>query len=97
MHLGNMSLILSDTRPLSLAPVYDMLPMQFRPGASGEIVPRALTFDLPLPDQRDDWQFAAAISRNFWQRVADDAGLSASMRKIAGDALQKLAAAAARA
>ena len=90
MHLGNISLILTDARPLALAPVYDMLPMQFRPVASGEIVPRRLLVDLPLPSQRDDWKFAAAIAHEFWQQTADASEVSAPMRDIAGDALQKL-------
>ena len=97
MHLGNVSLILTDARPLALAPVYDMLPMQFRPAVSGEIVPRRLVVDLPLPKQRDDWQFAATIAREFWQHTADAAEVSPSMRDIAGDALQHLVSASNRA
>ncbi|MCW1777683.1 hypothetical protein NB693_25720 [Pantoea ananatis] len=39
MHLGNAGLM--GDLPLALAPIYDMLPMAFRPAASGEVVERA--------------------------------------------------------
>lgn len=86
MHLGNAGLILEDTRPLALAPAYDMLPMHFRPASSGEVVRRDYAVTLPTPEFRDDWRAAATIAQHFWQRVADDAGISRAFRGIAGGA-----------
>lgn len=86
MHLGNAGLVLADARPLALAPAYDMLPMHFRPAASGEVVPRDYAVTLPTPEFRDDWRIAAAIARDFWRRVADDAGISGDFRGIAAGA-----------
>lgn len=86
MHLGNAGLLLRDARPLSPAPVYDMLPMNFRPGASGEIVERRHDVPLPAPEQRDDWHAAAGMAQVFWCRVVDDARISAGFRTIADGA-----------
>ena len=86
MHLGNAALQLQDTRPLPLAPIYDMLPMHFRPATSGEIVERRYEIALPTPEQRDDWHVAAPMALEFWQRVSDEARISAPFRAIAGDA-----------
>lgn len=86
MHLGNASLQLTDARPLRLLPAYDMLPMHFRPATSGEVVERTYEVVLPTPERRDDWHAAARIAREFWQRVADDARISAGFRTLADDA-----------
>jgi hypothetical protein len=37
MHYGNAALILCERLPLQLGPVYDMLPMAYRPGAENMI------------------------------------------------------------
>jgi hypothetical protein len=86
MHLGNAALQLADTRPLRLAPAYDMLPMRFRPANNGEIVERHYEITLPTPEHRDDWHAAALMAREFWKRVGSDARISASFRGIAADA-----------
>ncbi|WP_254459386.1 type II toxin-antitoxin system HipA family toxin YjjJ [Xanthomonas sacchari] len=96
MHLGNAGLILGDTLPLPLAPVYDMLPMAFRPAASGEVVERAYALPLPTPDQRDDWRAAAGMAVQFWERVSEDAHMSAAFHSIARDALAQLTRAVSR-
>lgn len=86
MHLGNAALQLTDARPLRVLPAYDMLPMRFRPAPSGEVVERPYEVVLPTPERRDDWHEAARVARVFWQRVADDARISAEFRALAGDA-----------
>lgn len=96
MHLGNASLFLGDTRPLALAPSYDMLPMALRPASTGEIVARTLAVVPPLPEQRDLWAEAARMAQDFWQRVEADAGISDDMRRIAATQAQSVAAALAR-
>lgn len=93
MHLGNASLVLTDARPLSLAPSYDMLPMALCPASTGELVTRTLEIPAPLPQYRADWLSAAAIARMFWQRVAAADGVSAPFREISHTQLRKLEAA----
>jgi hypothetical protein len=90
MHLGNAALQLQDMRPLPLLPVYDMLPMRFRPTAGGEIVDRRHEVPLPTPEQRDDWREAARMAQAFWQRVAGDARISPAFHAIADDARSML-------
>lgn len=86
MHLGNAALHLGDQRPLSLAPVYDMLPMRFRPANSGEIVERRYEIALPAPEQNADWLEAAPLARRFWQRVAEEPRISTPFKTIANEA-----------
>lgn len=86
MHLGNAALQLTDERPLPLAPIYDMLPMRFRPANSGEIVERRYEITLPTPEHRDDWHAAALMAADFWARVRSDTRISAPFRAIANDA-----------
>lgn len=93
MHLANIALHLTDQRPFRVAPVYDMLPMRFRPSANGEVVTREYVLRLPLPEQRDDWRVAAAMARAFWEAVSDHPAISGAFRDIASDARRKLDAA----
>lgn len=86
MHLGNAGLVLTDTRPLALAPAYDMLPMLWRPSTQGEVVPRVFTPVLPTPQQRDNWQHAAHMAVQFWQAVAQLPHMSQAFLDIATDA-----------
>ena len=90
MHLGNASLVLGDQRPLTLAPSYDMLPMQFRPTSQGEVVPRAYQVSTPLPDHIIQWREAAAMASDFWRLVSDDEAISLDFRLIAEQARQSL-------
>jgi hypothetical protein len=83
MHDGNASLFLADDASVALTPVYDMLPMAWRPLALG---PRPYA---PVvrptgdgPPEAMDW--ARPVASDFWQRVADDARLPGDLRAIAG-------------
>lgn len=96
MHLGNAALILADDRPLALAPAYDMLPMHFRPAASGEIVPREYAVILPTPEFREDWRVAATLALAFWRQVEDNPAISETFRRIAEGASKALGHAMAR-
>lgn len=87
MHLGNAGLILTDTRPLTLAPAYDMLPMMFRPASTGELVDREFKIVLPTPEQQADWREAAVAAEAFWAQVAVAEVVSEGFRAIAQDAL----------
>lgn len=90
MHLGNAALILRQERPLALAPMYDMLPMQFRPGSGGEIIPRELDIRLPTPDLRDEWALAAAAAETFWTEVLSHPRITDGFRSIATQAREKV-------
>lgn len=96
MHSGNIGLHLSDRRPLRLAPVYDMLPMRFRPSANGEVVDREYEVRLPLPEQRSDWRRAVIMALDFWQAILDDPDISGDFQRIAEKAKQTLGNAARR-
>jgi hypothetical protein len=96
MHLGNASLVLADTRPLALAPSYDMLPMALRPASTGEVVERVLEVPPPLPGgQQAHWRDAARAARDFWLRASTE-DVSAPFRNIAAAQLDRLDAAITR-
>ncbi len=86
MHFGNLAFWLRDELPLSLAPVYDMLPMLWAPAAGGEIVPRTFAPFPPTPAQAADWAVAAEWAEVFWARVAGDARVSPEFAGIAREA-----------
>ena len=93
MHLGNAGVFLADKRPLALTPAYDMLPMAFRPAATGELVERQYVVTLPTPEFADQWREAARLARLFWQRVAQTPGISAGFAAIARSASTALSGA----
>lgn len=82
MHGGNLSFYLTDF-PLSLAPVYDTLPMAFAPTTAGYMrqdLPE-IAFDTRV--SKEAWQFALPLARDFWRRVAGDMRISAGFRALA--------------
>lgn len=95
MHAGNLAFWLDETLSFRVTPVYDMLPMLWAPGVQGEILERRFSPAPPLPASREHWQKAAAWAAVFWERVADDARLSAdftNFARSAGATLQTLRA-----
>ncbi|MCC4615427.1 type II toxin-antitoxin system HipA family toxin YjjJ [Xanthomonas campestris pv. asclepiadis] len=96
MHLGNAALVLADTLPLKLAPVYDMLPMALRPASSGEVVHRDIEIPPPGVSQFAQWRRAAAMAEQFWQQAIDNDNVSEQMRGIATRALASLRRTASR-
>lgn len=83
MHLANASVWFGDTEPLALAPAYDMLPMLFRPGAGGEIVPRQFNPTLPPSRLQEEWDEVRPWAEEFWRRVAAEERISPEFREIA--------------
>jgi hypothetical protein len=83
MHFGNLSLFVAPADAargrFTLAPLYDMLPMRWRPDAATG------AFDwLPFTPEPIDLQSPArAVAQVFWQRVAAHASLSADLRALA--------------
>lgn len=69
-----------DRRPLHLAPVYDMLPMHYRPTATGEILTTDFPPPLPAPQALQTWQRAAMLALAFWQCVQGDERISEQFR-----------------
>jgi len=83
MHYGNASLFLESTRPLALAPSYDMLPMLYRPDPEGALPERVFNPPPPLPEALESWSVAAELAAIYWTRVAQTPSISAPFRTIA--------------
>lgn len=81
MHEGNLSF-----HPgLSLAPVYDMLPMRYAPQRGGEVPPQTYAPALPLPTEALEWHRAALAAVVYWTRCAADARISGSFQAICAE------------
>ena len=83
MHQGNASLFLDRNRPLSLAPVYDMTPMLYRPDSEGGLPERLFAPLPPLPESMSTWLAALTLAETFWSTLAQSAQVSADFRTIA--------------
>jgi hypothetical protein len=70
MHFGNLSFYFRFGHQLSLAPVYDMLPMIYAPVAGDELPDRE--FEVPLPGGKNlsVWRPIADVAEIFWRDVA---------------------------
>ena len=97
MHTGNLSFQPRGGR-LTLAPVYDMLPMRHAPLPGGEVAPPPREFEpvLPLPTQRTSWGIACRAALAFWQAAAADVRISAGFQAICARHARDLAEQAAR-
>jgi len=81
MHDGNLA-FRPATRFLNLAPIYDMLPMLYAPSRGGEVPPRTLSFQLPLPAEHDDWIRAATAASSYWLTCSQDSRISPDFRRL---------------
>ncbi len=83
MHFGNLSFLFSFDTTLSLAPVYDMLPMMYSPHAGGEL-PQA-RFEPPLPtgDNLDIWAAIAQRAEQYWRELAEHGQVSGGFAAVA--------------
>ncbi len=91
MHFGNLSLAVQREDiargRFTLAPLYDMLPMRWRPNpGSGEL--DWYSFE---PQPIDLQSAARPVALQFWQRVKDHPPLSAGMRALAAIMIKALA------
>lgn len=82
MHPGNLSFITRGARVLGLAPVYDMLPMQYAPH-QGHIIDRALDLPVPKPSDVGRWEDVCAAATDFWARVSRHPQVSEPFRELA--------------
>jgi len=84
MHYGNAGLYLdSTTRPLVLAPTYDMVPMLYRPDMEGHLPETPIVPSLPPPESRSNWTRAVGLAREYWLQLSRTEGLSEPFRRIA--------------
>jgi hypothetical protein len=81
MHAGNLSFQSQPTGHYTLAPVYDMLPMLYRP-VSGELLPRIYTPPLPTMETVGVWPDALQAALLFWEWVSIDGEISSGFRRI---------------
>jgi hypothetical protein len=90
VHFGNLSLVVAREDVargrFSLAPVYDMLPMRWRPdAASGSL--ELWPFTPELDDVESD---SARLALEFWGRVAGTDAISAEFRRLAAEMGQRI-------
>ena len=78
MHEGNLSFLPG----LTLAPVYDMLPMRYAPMRGGEVPPQTYAVSLPLPTEKIEWHLAAQAALIYWDQCATDSRVSPSFKII---------------
>ncbi|WP_425607127.1 hypothetical protein [Coraliomargarita algicola] len=90
MHWGNLSFFLPEQSPYPLAPVYDMLPMRFRPSSTGEVIERTFEPTLPNPEDQAAWLEMHPHAVKFWQRITEHDNASSEFQKIAQQAIQSL-------
>ncbi len=91
MHAGNLSFLNPEQFPLQLTPVYDMLPMAFAPGSSGNMrqsIPE-ITLDTRL--SKACWLQAHEWAISFWESVIESQTVSESFRQLASEMLAQVA------
>jgi HipA-like C-terminal domain len=88
MHYGNASLMLAPRKPLALAPVYDMLPMAYRPGVEGQLPP--LTREI-LAESATRARPESEWARSFWAELTNSPMVSKDFQSIARVHLESLA------
>ena len=82
-HPGNLALYWQNPGQLTLAPVYDMLPMLYQPSRQGEIVARS--FNPQVLDRLDLRHLAAAheLAMAFWDSVLAESRFSGDFLQLA--------------
>jgi hypothetical protein len=90
MHWSNLSFFLPEHSPLPLAPVYDMLPMRFRPSSTGEVLDRGFAPILPKPEDQAAWLEMYPHARTYWQRITDHSEITSSFKQIAEQAIKSI-------
>jgi hypothetical protein len=90
MHFGNLSLWVEPedvaAGRFTLAPVYDMLPMRWRP----DVQTGSLDLSPFSPEPMDLQSPARPVAQSFWARAADHPGLTADFRRLAGQMFDRL-------
>ena len=91
MHFGNLSLWADEPAKarFTLAPLYDMLPMRWRPDAFTGL-PDYAPFEPPRLAHNDA---AWAMAQRYWQRLSTHAPVSPALRSVAAEMAKRLSAA----
>jgi hypothetical protein len=89
MHSGNLSLIYRRNNKFDLAPIYDMLPMLFRP-IDGTIPDRDYTPPNPRKSTMQQWESALESAIRFWEKVSINECLSDGFREICQEVYDKI-------
>ncbi len=89
MHAGNLSFFIQGEKILSLAPVYDMLPMTYAPVHEEVTKPK---FQAPLlpPYDKNIWQKVIKPAGIFWGSVQQDLRIGSEIREVAREWLEFL-------
>ena len=82
-HHGNLALDTNGPAPWSLAPAYDVLPMNYAPRSSGEMRNTPLIFETPSAESLPYRVQALPLAQSFWQLIEEDAQISPSFRQLA--------------
>jgi hypothetical protein len=90
MHWGNLSFFLPEKSPYPLAPVYDMLPMRFRPSSTGEVIKRSFEPTLPKPENQAAWLEMHPHALTYWQRIIEHPDITADFQQIGKQAINAL-------
>lgn len=87
MHLGNLSFTFdyNDAQTLRLTPVYDMLPMMYKPLSGGEVPNKQFEPNLPLPQEQAEWTIAYGAALQFWLSASQDTRISQGYRETCAD------------
>ncbi len=90
MHEANAALLWEQRGHFRFAPIYDMLPMLYRPNEQGEVVSRAFRPTTPDADTKVVWSDAAKAACDFWEAVSKDKRVSQDMRQEAARNAEKV-------
>jgi hypothetical protein len=89
MHGANAALLWEGANPFRFAPIYDMLPMLYRPNAQGEVIPRFFSPTGADVNNQSVWRSTAEAACNFWDAVSNDQRVSLDMRQEAARNAEK--------
>jgi hypothetical protein len=93
MHAGNISFFCDNRdaagRPTSVAPVYDMLPMNCAP-ANESVLPLRFSFPVLDPQDKEHILASASIAKDFWQAVSRDEWIGAEWHGYSAKWLQRI-------
>ena len=92
MHEANAALLWERGSALRFAPIYDMLPMLYRPNEQGEVVPREFRPTTPPADTEGVWKDAVEAALGFWNAVEVYERVSEFMKQEAARNAEKVAA-----
>ena len=89
-HHGNVAFSWDQNQQFKLLPIYDMLPMFYRPNQHGEVVENRWSATNVDPALVRHLPVALALARQFWDRVAKDESISDDFKLIAANHVDAL-------